>query len=71
VLLRLRARLSAQPGLMFKLFLAGYLIWRLLIDFLKPLPYAYVMGLSGIQLLAAIWLAWYIPLTVRQLRRLE
>jgi hypothetical protein len=56
---------------MFKLFLAGYLMWRLLIDFLKPVPYAYIMGLSGIQLLAAIWLAWYIPLTVRQLRRLE
>jgi prolipoprotein diacylglyceryltransferase len=71
VLLRLRARLSAEPGLWFKLFLVGYLMWRLLIDFLKPLPYAYVMGLSGIQFLAAIWLAWYVPLTVRQLRRLE
>jgi prolipoprotein diacylglyceryltransferase len=70
MLLRLRARLSAEPGLMFKLFLTGYLIWRLLIDFLKPLPYAYIVGLSGIQLLAAVWLVWYIPLTVRQLRRL-
>ena len=70
-LLRVRARLAAERGLMFKLFLAGYLIWRLLIDFLKPLPYAYVMGLSGIQLLAAIWLVWYIPVTVRQWRRLE
>ena len=29
------------------------------------------MGLSGIQLLAAIWLVWYLPLAVRQLRRLE
>jgi phosphatidylglycerol---prolipoprotein diacylglyceryl transferase len=71
VLVRLRPRLSAEPGLMFKLFLASYLVWRLLIDFLKPLPYAYVLGLSGIQLLAAIWLAWYIPLAVWQLRRLK
>lgn len=71
LLLGQRVRLAAEPGLMFKLFLSGYLIWRLLIDFLKPLPYAYVMGLSGIQLLAAIWLTWYIPVTVRQWRRLE
>jgi len=69
-LLRFKPRLSAEPGLMFKLFLASYLVWRLLIDFLKPLPYAYATGISGIQLLAAIWLVWYLPITVRQLRRL-
>jgi len=71
VLLRFKPRLSAEPGLMFKLFLAGYLIWRVLIDCLKPVPYAYILGLSGIQLLAVIWLTWYIPQTVRQWRRLE
>jgi len=71
LLLHFKPRLAAEPGLMFKLFLAGYLIWRVLIDCLKPVPYAYIAGLSGIQLLAALWLVWYIPQTVRQWRRLE
>lgn len=62
--------LSREPGLEFKLFLAGYLAWRLAIDALKPVPYAYAGALSGIQLLAAAFLAGYTPLIVRQLRRL-
>jgi prolipoprotein diacylglyceryltransferase len=42
-------RLSKISGLSFKLYLAGYLLWRLLIDGLKPVPYAYWLELSGIQ----------------------
>lgn len=63
-----RARF-ATPGLAFKLFLAGYLLWRLLIEFLKPVPVAYPLGLSGIQWTCLMALAVYLPLTLRAARR--
>jgi prolipoprotein diacylglyceryltransferase len=69
-LARARPWLARAPGLEFKLFLAGYLVWRLVIDGFKPVPYAYPGGLSGIQLLAAGFLIGYAPLVARQLRRL-
>lgn len=68
---RARARLAASPGLMFKMLLAGYLSWRLLVDALKPVPYAYPMGLSGIQIVCAVALGLYLPLLLAQLLRRE
>jgi phosphatidylglycerol:prolipoprotein diacylglycerol transferase len=68
---QLRPTLRLQPGLAFKLMLAGYLLWRLLIDGLKPVPHAFVGGLSGIQLVCALALLCYLPLTLRQLSRLR
>jgi len=65
-----RPRLAAEPGLEFKLFLTGYLVWRLVIDALKPVPYSYFGGLSGLQVLAALFLIGYVPIVFRQLRRL-
>ncbi|MFG6464364.1 prolipoprotein diacylglyceryl transferase [Roseateles sp. DXS20W] len=62
-----RARF-ATPGLAFKLFLAGYLLWRLAIEFLKPVPVAYPLGLSGIQWTCLVALAVYLPLTLRAAR---
>jgi hypothetical protein len=58
------------PGLSFKLFLAGYLAWRLAIDTLKPVPFAYPGGLSGLQWLAAAFLAAYAPFVLRAWRKL-
>lgn len=63
-----RARF-ATPGLAFRLFLAGYLLWRLAIEFLKPVPVAYPLGLSGIQWTCLVALAVYLPLTLRAARR--
>lgn len=54
---RWRNALAATPGLAFRVFMLGYLLWRLGIDGLKPVPYAYALGWSGIQwacLLAAL-----------------
>jgi len=65
------ALLEREPGLRFKLMLAGYLAWRLTIDALKPVPYAYVGGLSGIQLVSALALVAYLPLVARQFARLR
>ena len=56
-----RPALARIPGLRFKWFLAGYLAWRVAIDFLKPVPVAYPLGLSGLQWLALVFLAGYLP----------
>ncbi len=66
-----RAVLAPESGLQFKLMLAGYLLWRLVIDSLKPVPYAYPGGLSGLQLICLVALAIYLPMTLRQLARLR
>jgi prolipoprotein diacylglyceryltransferase len=62
-----RATLARHQGLAFKLYLASYLAWRLLVDAIKPVPYAYLFGLSGIQLVSALALVCYLPLLGRQL----
>lgn len=59
----------ATPGLAFKLFLASYLLWRFGVEFLKPVPVAYPLGLSGIQWTCLAALAVYLPLTLRAARR--
>jgi len=66
VLRRLQPILAAQPGLLFKLLLVAYLVWRLLIDGLKPVPYAYPFGLSGIQWVCLLALVVYLPALIRQ-----
>ncbi len=59
-----RARF-ATPGLAFKAFLAGYLLWRFAVEFLKPVPVAWPLGLSGIQWTCAIALLLYAPFLAR------
>lgn len=44
-----RRGVAGTPGLAFRMFMLGYLLWRIGIDTLKPVPYAYACGLSGIQ----------------------
>lgn len=65
---RVQPRLRQRPGLLFKCFLCAYLAWRLAVDFLKPVPWAYPGGLSGIQLLCLATLLVYLPLCLRQAR---
>lgn len=60
-----QARLTQVSGLSFKCYLAGYLLWRLLIDGIKPVPYAYWLGLSGIQWACAFALLLYLPMLGR------
>lgn len=66
-LLNARPWLAHKSGLAFKLYLAGYLAWRLAVDAIKPVPYAYIAGLSGIQLVCLAALLLYGPLLFRQL----
>jgi phosphatidylglycerol---prolipoprotein diacylglyceryl transferase len=55
-----RARRPYPRGDLFKLFMAAYLGWRLLIDFIKP-AHATLLGLSAIQIACIAGLAWYAP----------
>ncbi len=61
-----RTSLRPVAGLSFKLYLSGYLIWRLIIDELKPVPYAYWLGLSGIQWVCIFALLVYLPFVMRE-----
>ncbi|WP_412478069.1 prolipoprotein diacylglyceryl transferase [Azonexus sp. IMCC34839] len=69
VLARWRTALADRPGLLFKLMFVAYLLWRLLIDGLKPVPYAYPLGWSGIQWVCLVVLLIYLPLAWQQWRR--
>jgi prolipoprotein diacylglyceryltransferase len=68
LLWRWRAPLARSPGLAFKLYLAAYLAWRLAVDGIKPVPYAYAFGLSGIQWVCIVALAAYLPFVFLQSR---
>jgi prolipoprotein diacylglyceryltransferase len=58
----------AVPGVGFKVFLNSYLAWRFLVEFLKPVPVAWPLGLSGIQWTCLVALAVYLPITWRAAR---
>lgn len=66
-LLRTRGRWAAVPGLMFKLFLSGYLVWRFAVDGIKPVLMPYAFGWSGIQWVCLVALTAYVPLTLKAL----
>jgi prolipoprotein diacylglyceryltransferase len=68
---RLVAWAAPIPGLRFKLLLCAYLLWRLLVDALKPVPFAWPLGLSGIQWTCLAALTLYAPVTWRALRSLR
>jgi phosphatidylglycerol---prolipoprotein diacylglyceryl transferase len=60
----------ARPGDRFRAFMVGYLAFRLLVEFIKPVFYAWPGGLSGIQWLCVAGLAYYgrdIPRILRAL----
>jgi prolipoprotein diacylglyceryltransferase len=71
VLSRWRDRLADRPGLMFKLMVVGYLAWRLGVDGIKPVPYVYPLGLSGIQWVCLLALLAYLPVIWRQYSQLR
>lgn len=71
VLRRLQPRFVPQPGLLFKALLVAYLLWRLAVDGLKPVPFAYPLGFSGIQWVCLVALGFYVPLAGRQFRSLS
>jgi prolipoprotein diacylglyceryltransferase len=65
----LQPKLESVPGVTFRLMLIGYLLWRFCIDFLKPVPYTYPLGLSGIQWVCVLALLCYFPLSLPSLHK--
>lgn len=64
----IRPLITQYAGLLFRLFLSAYLLWRLLVEQLKPLPFDYGWGLSGIQVVCLLALCIYVPLSLRAVR---
>ena len=65
-----RKSASWRSGDAFRLYLAGYLLFRLLIEAIKPIPMLYPPGLTGIQWLCLAGLAYYakdMPRLIREL----
>lgn len=54
-----RRQRMATSGDLFKLYLSGYLLFRLLVDAIKPIPMPYLFGFSGIQWLCIGGLVFY------------
>lgn len=53
------APLLVERGDRFRLLLAGYLVFRFFVEYLKPLPFAYPFGLSGLQWLCVAGMMYY------------
>lgn len=71
-LAHLKRRFSLEEGALFKLFMITYIIFRFLLDFIKP-HYTFDIGLSTIQLTCIAGLAYYLPYIIhpRKLLRLS
>jgi prolipoprotein diacylglyceryltransferase len=70
VLAKWQLRLSTVSGLQFKLMLSAYLVWRLIVDFIKPVPFEWIGGLSGIQVVCVIALIGYLPMVWRDSKKI-
>ena len=55
---QLEKRWTLQPGARFKIFMIAYLLFRFLLDFIKP-HYTFATGLSTIQIICLAGLAYY------------
>ena len=61
---RVQQKKRLAPGSLFKLFLSGYLFFRLLIEFIKPDP-PVLLGLSSIQIACFLGLVYYYKVWLR------
>jgi phosphatidylglycerol---prolipoprotein diacylglyceryl transferase len=59
MLLYHRRRAFDREGDIFRAFMIAYLVFRLGVDFIKPMPFVYFGFVSGIQLLCVIGLVYY------------
>ncbi|OUS69079.1 diacylglyceryl transferase [Paenibacillus sp. MY03] len=69
VVLYRKKRQGAMPdGMVFQLFMTGYLLFRFTVDFIKPTPHPY-LGLNNVQLACIAGLIYYGYLMSSRLRR--
>lgn len=60
--------LKSVAGLSFKLLFMSYMLWRVFVDGLKPVPYEYWLGMSGIQWGCLLATLIYSPIVIRHLK---
>ena len=66
-----RTAFAHTRGLAFRVLLLGYLLWRAVVDTLKPVPHAYALGLSGIQWLCIVAVVVIVSGLARDFRRTQ
>ncbi|WP_308162129.1 prolipoprotein diacylglyceryl transferase family protein [Bacillus sp. ISL-18] len=65
ILTYLKRKQLGWEGFLFQLFMLGYLIFRFLIDFIKPTPHPYLI-LNNIQLASLLGIIYYIALVLKK-----
>jgi prolipoprotein diacylglyceryltransferase len=60
-----KRRINSIAGFQFNLFFMAYLLWRFFVDFIKPVPYAFEFGWSGIQWVCAATGLIYFPIPIK------
>jgi len=68
ILYRLQQRRALPTGFLFQLFLFHYLLFRLLIDFIKPVEHVYA-GLNSIQVACVFAMIYYVYTMIRTWRQ--
>ncbi|MBS9780095.1 MAG: prolipoprotein diacylglyceryl transferase [Moraxellaceae bacterium] len=71
ILKALYPKLKKVSGLSFKLLFVSYMLWRFAVDGIKPVPYEYWFGWSGIQWGCLLAVLLYLPFVVRDIKRLN
>jgi prolipoprotein diacylglyceryltransferase len=61
ILFQFKRKKVGWEGLLFQLFMLGYLVFRLIIDFIKPTPHPYWI-LNNIQIASILGIMYYIRL---------
>lgn len=61
ILKKINHKFVLEDGALFKLFMVSYLLWRLVIDTLKPIDTFQPVGLSAIQIACLLGLIYYWP----------
>ncbi len=67
----LYSKLKKVSGLSFKLLFVSYMLWRFAVDSIKPVPYEYWFGWSGIQWGCLIAVVLYLPFVFKDFKRLN
>ncbi|MEI7510662.1 MAG: prolipoprotein diacylglyceryl transferase family protein [Candidatus Peregrinibacteria bacterium] len=65
ILLLLKQKFSLQNGDLFKFFMVGYSLWRVLVEFIKPVD-SLIFGLSAIQIACVFVLLYYVWVFIKR-----
>ena len=64
LLRQIQSRYELANGALFKIFMIAYLVFRFLLDFMKP-HFTFPIGLSTIQLTSILGILYYLPFIIK------